>query len=62
VRSGSTAPDGNPSAHPRAGKEKRGRFTQTYEPAASPADLKPAAQTLHMSPEAPSAIILPVVK
>ncbi len=34
----------------------------TYEPAASPADMKPATQAVLMSPETPSAIILPVVE
>ena len=34
----------------------------TYEPATSAAEMKPAQQTIHISPENPSAIILPVVK
>ncbi len=34
----------------------------TYEPATSAAAMKPARQTIHMSPTAPSSIILPVVK
>lgn len=34
----------------------------TYEPADSAADMKTAQQTIHISPETPSAIILPVVK
>jgi len=34
----------------------------TFEPASSAADMKPAEQTLLMSPDTPSSIILPVVK
>lgn len=34
----------------------------TYAPATSPADMKPAEQSILMSPQTPSAIILPVVK
>ncbi len=34
----------------------------TYEPAKSPADLRAANQTIHISSTTPSAIILPVVK
>jgi hypothetical protein len=34
----------------------------TYEPAASAAGMKPAQQTIHISPSAQSSIILPIVK